>query len=584
MIWAQLSVNIRIQEPSCYGYTNGSATAQSTGGAGNYTYRWSNGQAAGSTVYGIGAGTYSVTVTSGTETVSHIFTMSQPTQLLTRILPIGGICGSSQDTYRVYTTGGRPPYSYEWRLFSTNTVIGNQRELINPTQNTYILTAKDSQQCLNITEPMLLITNTTPSTCTPPFNGVIVANVIGGKTPFNYSWNRPQGAGNQAVINNLMPNTYTLTVVDSNGCTKIKTTEVAATNSYQLTTWVEGGATFCKTGERRILRMNTNAPNVRWSDANGRNVDSTIVANNQDTLYIATVGDGVCLRRDTVRLANQSVRIQIDTVMNMCWYDKHVLNTQNLKPQDNLTVNWTPANFINGSNTILNPMVKGENDGWLKGRFRNQFGCSLDTNVRINGYGRFKSSLIAYKNNKKIDSTTQLLPNDRIKLVAKPNGANYTYVWTENPAGSTSLKDSTPEITLKRMTDFSVMIRDNYGCTDTTSMWNGVAGKVGIRLDVKQVTCNEQTVFLPEAFSPNEDGENDILSVQSVYLNRAEGFEMSVYSRWGQLLFSTQDANQGWDGKLNGAFLQPDAYMVCIKGQCADGISFNRKQLVLLKR
>ncbi len=134
------------------------------------------------------------------------------------------------------------------------------------------------------------------------------------------------------------------------------------------------------------------------------------------------------------------------------------------------------------------------------------------------------------------------------------------------------------------MTDFNVVIRDGLGCIDTTSMWNGVAGKVGKRLNVMQLACNEQSVFLPEAFSPNEDGENDVLSVQSVILNRTEGFEMSVYSRWGQLLFSTQDANQGWDGKLNGAFLQPDAYMVCVKGQCVDGISFNRKQLVLLKR
>ncbi|MEY4935470.1 MAG: hypothetical protein RIS64_1829 [Bacteroidota bacterium] len=588
MIWAQLSVNITLQEPSCYGYTNGSAIARATGGVGNYTYSWSNGQAAGATVYGIGAGAHSVTVTSGTETVTRLFTMSQPVQLLTRILPVGGICGSPQDTYRVYTTGGKVPYSYEWRLFSTNTVLGNQRDLINPAQNTYILTLKDSQQCttvtpLNITEPMVLTTIATPSTCLPPFNGVIVANVIGGKPPLNYNWNRPQNAGNQSVINNLMPNIYTLTVIDSNGCTKIKTTEVAAINNYQLTTWVEGGTAFCKTGELRILRTNTNAPNLRWADTNGNKVDSLIVSKNQDLIYIATIGDSLCLRRDTVRLMNQSVRIQMDTIMNMCWYDKPVLNTRNLKPQDNLTVNWTPANFINGSNTILNPTVKGENDGWLKGSFRNQYGCALDTNVRISGRGRFKSSLLAYKNNKIIDNTTQLLPNDKVDFVASPSGANYTYTWA-NPTSFMQTQGATAKAILTRMTDFSVMIRDNYGCIDTTSMWNGVAGKVGVRLDVIQIACNEQSVFLPQAFSPNEDGENDVLTVQSVLLNRTEGFEMSVYSRWGQLLFSTHDANQGWDGKVNGAFLQPDAYMVCVKGQCADGISFNRKQLVLLKR
>jgi gliding motility-associated-like protein len=589
MIWAQLSVNITIQEPSCYSYTNGSATAQATGGAGNYSYSWSNGQIAGATVYGIGAGTHSVTVTSGSETIIQPFTMSQPTPLLTQILPVGGICGSPKDTYRVYVTGGVTPYSYEWRQLSTNTVLGNQRDLIHPSQNTYILTVKDAQQCarvmpLNITEPMILNTNATASTCTPPFNGVVVANVIGGKPPFNYSWNRPQNAGNQSVLNNLMPNTYTLTVTDGNGCTKIKTTEVAAINNYQLSTWVEGGTTVCKSGELRTLRANTNAPNLRWSDANGNKVDSTIVSKNQDIIYIATIGDSLCLRRDTVSLTNQSVRVQIDTILNMCWYDKRVLNTRNLKPQDNLTVNWIPANFINGSNTILNPMIKGENDGWVKGSFRNQYGCLLDTNVRVNGRGRFKSSLIAYKNNKRIDSLTQLLPNDRVHFVARPNGGNYTYVWAADPTHFTPIQDSIAAAILTRMTDFSVLIRDGFGCMDTTSMWNGVAGKVGMRLDVMNLVCNEKSVFLPEAFSPNEDGENDVLTVQSVILNRTEGFEMTVYSRWGQLLFSTQDPNQGWDGKLNGAFLQPDAYMVCLKGQCADGIPINRKQLVFLKR
>jgi gliding motility-associated-like protein len=431
---------------------------------------------------------------------------------------------------------------------------------------------------------MVLNTNATASTCIPPYNGELVANVIGGKPPFNYRWDKPQNAGNQSVLNGLMPNMYTLTVTDANGCTKIKAIEVPAINNYKLSTWVEGGTTVCKAGDVRILRANTNAPNLRWSNANGNRVDSTIISNNLDAIYIATIGDSICSRRDTVQLTSQSVRVQIDTILNVCWYDKRILNAQNLKPQDNLTVNWTPTTFINGSNTILNPMVKGENDGLLKGSFRNQYGCLLDTNVRISGRGRFKSALIAYKNNKMIDSTTQLLPNDRVHFVARPNGRNYTYVWSANPTPFALIQDSISAAILTRMTDFSVLIRDAFGCMDTVSMWNGVAGKVGTRLNVMNLACNEKSVFLPDAFSPNEDGENDVLTVQSVILNRTEGFEMSVYSRWGQLLFSTQDPNQGWDGKLNGAFLQPDAYMVCLKGQCGDGIPFNRKQLVFLKR
>ncbi len=590
-LYAQLRVNVAVQEPSCYSFTNGSATAQATGGTGNYTYRWSNGQAAGATVYGIGVGTYYVTVSSGAESVTYSFIMTEPPQLITQILPVGGICGTPQDTFRVSVSGGTPPYNYEWRQLSTNVILGNQRDLVHPSQNTYILTVKDAKLCarvmpLNITEPMVLNTNATPSNCIPPFNGGVVANVIGGKPPFNYRWDKPQNIGNQSNINNLPPNTYRLTVTDGNGCTKMKAVEVPPINNYQLSTWVEGGLTVCKSGESRILRATTNAPNLRWSDMNGNKIDSTIVSKNQDVVYIATIGDSLCSRRDTVKLVNQSVQIQLDTIVNLCWYDKRALNTKNLRLQDNLNMSWTPASFINGSNTILNPIVKGETNGFLKGRFQNQYGCVLDTSVRINGLGRFKATLSAFKNNKLVDSSTSFLPNDRIRYEATPNNTSYTYQWTANPTGFAlfgGIRDAKAEVILKQTTDVNVMIRDNFGCIDTLSAWNGMTGKVGKRLEIIPFACNERSVFLPEAFSPNDDGDNDILFVQSVILEKTD-FELSVYSRWGQLMFSTPDPNHGWDGKVNGVYAQPDAYMVCIKGKCADGMDFNRKQLVLLKR
>ncbi len=66
-----------------------------------------------------------------------------------------------------------------------------------------------------------------------------------------------------------------------------------------------------------------------------------------------------------------------------------------------------------------------------------------------------------------------------------------------------------------------------------------------------------ENVFVPTAFSPNGDGENDVLYVRG-YLN---GIYFTVYDRWGKKVFESNDESVGWDGLINGKPANEGVYM-----------------------
>lgn len=77
------------------------------------------------------------------------------------------------------------------------------------------------------------------------------------------------------------------------------------------------------------------------------------------------------------------------------------------------------------------------------------------------------------------------------------------------------------------------------------------------------VTEDKPGLFIPEAFSPNGDGDNDIWNITGINIKT---FEARVYDRWGGLIFSTQDINSHWDAKLrSGSYVEDGTYVFMIK-------------------
>ena len=90
--------------------------------------------------------------------------------------------------------------------------------------------------------------------------------------------------------------------------------------------------------------------------------------------------------------------------------------------------------------------------------------------------------------------------------------------------------------------------------------------------DVLIDTCPE--FGIPEAFSPNGDDKNDVFMVYGVGLYE---FELLIYNRWGQLIYKTNNQNEGWDGKVNGKPCQIDVYVYKIIYR---GLGLGQKQKV----
>ncbi|WP_298456127.1 gliding motility-associated C-terminal domain-containing protein [uncultured Prevotella sp.] len=98
-----------------------------------------------------------------------------------------------------------------------------------------------------------------------------------------------------------------------------------------------------------------------------------------------------------------------------------------------------------------------------------------------------------------------------------------------------------------------------------------------------RVTISESKLEMPNAFSPNGDGINDIYKAKDGYQSIIE-FHAYIFNRWGQKLYEWDDPADGWDGKYNGKDVKQGVYYVLVKAKGADGRTFNIRRDVNLLR
>lgn len=97
------------------------------------------------------------------------------------------------------------------------------------------------------------------------------------------------------------------------------------------------------------------------------------------------------------------------------------------------------------------------------------------------------------------------------------------------------------------------------------------------------VTISESKLEMPNAFSPNGDGINDIYKAKDGCQSIIE-FHAYIFNRWGQKLYEWDDPAGGWDGKYNGKDVKQGVYFVLVKAKGADGRTFNIRRDVNLLR
>jgi len=108
-------------------------------------------------------------------------------------------------------------------------------------------------------------------------------------------------------------------------------------------------------------------------------------------------------------------------------------------------------------------------------------------------------------------------------------GNNAAYLWNN---GAT-----TPAITVYQAGFYSLTVSNTDGCGATDT------------IRVQELTCIEG-IFIPSAFTPNRDGLND--TFKPIVYDDIESYEFMIFSRWGELIFSSKTPGVGWDGTVKG--------------------------------
>ncbi|MBR1793018.1 MAG: gliding motility-associated C-terminal domain-containing protein [Bacteroidales bacterium] len=129
-----------------------------------------------------------------------------------------------------------------------------------------------------------------------------------------------------------------------------------------------------------------------------------------------------------------------------------------------------------------------------------------------------------------------------------------------------------PTATIFSPTLFTLTIRDSAGCLYTDS--------VAVGCDT--VECGKTSVFIPNAFTPNDDGQNDRLCFRaSVPISE---FYIAIFSRWGELVYESRDVNECWDGRYHETPCLPGVYMYTCRYTCIAGKDHETKGDVTLIR
>lgn len=140
-----------------------------------------------------------------------------------------------------------------------------------------------------------------------------------------------------------------------------------------------------------------------------------------------------------------------------------------------------------------------------------------------------------------------IMPASNTMLVAKATGSVATIQWTP-PIGLNDSKTLNPIASPAKTTIYALKVISNYGCFGT---------------DTVKVTVYRKLI-MPNAFTPNGDGKNDVFKIPEGITISLLNF--SIYNRWGEIVFTTNDANLGWNGKVKAIPQATGIYVYVISG------------------
>lgn len=204
---------------------------------------------------------------------------------------------------------------------------------------------------------------------------------------------------------------------------------------------------------------------------------------------------------------------------------------------------WTPATGLN-NDTIPNPVAKISRTVNYTVNVTDASGCigEAEVEAKILKMPFLEQSLdCAY-------GDTTLFIGESVNLSVNINEPLYNYSWT--PADYLSCTNCyNPTATPLENMEYTVTVTDNSGL----GCFTNYEGTVCI------IVREEASIDVPSGFSPNGDGVNDVVYVDGWGIKELVSFR--IYNRWGDVVFETDDKDQGWDGTYKGELQEQDVYI-----------------------
>lgn len=262
-----------------------------------------------------------------------------------------------------------------------------------------------------------------------------------------------------------------------------------------------------------------------------------------DTDYYLTVQNDNCIIQDTITVFLVDGAILEDGEFTICANDPTQISVEGFAT----TYVWMPATGLNDS-TAKRPITT-LTESTVYNVLGTIPGCpSADAIVTVNVIDVTSILPTQIQNVFEGQSTAITLTEDALN-------SNLEFIWSPN-LGISCINCNAPLVTLSSNQTYNVQITD---------LENGCIGQDSVQLQIVS-SCNDGLVIVPNAFSPNDDGLNDVLYVRGSTLKFIYNFK--VYSRSGELVFETTDINEGWDGTHNGQELNTGVYVYYVEAPC----------------
>lgn len=376
----------------------------------------------------------------------------------------------------------------------------------------------------------------------------------------NFSWT--------PLVNITNPNTATPTVdppstttyyveLENAGCRNRDSVRVRVVDHVTLR--VQTDTTSCQ-GDPVTLRMITDGLQYFWSPAatlNDPNIINPVATPTTTTTYQVESRIGSCFARDQLTVfvvPYPFVKLAPDTTI--CYNTQ----AQLYGVFRGTSFVWSPANSLNNP-AIINPIATPPRTTTFILSVYDTLGCpkpgsdSMIVNVlpRIRPFAGRDTSVIV---------------GQPLQFNA---GGGETYVWSP-PTGLSSTTISNPIGLYDGSIDsirYKVQVFNPAGCSDSAFV-------------VVKVFKTSPYVFVPSAFTPNNDGRNDLIRPIAVGIQRINYFR--IFNRWGQMVFSTSTNGHGWDGRIKGTPQSTNTFVWLVSAVDYLGKAYFQKGTVTLIR